>query len=380
MGRVWMLWALLFGLSAAMADEGLQKRESATKLMELFGFEQMYEQQLRSAVAMQQEVIESTMQELSSEQRAKIADETQTSIDTVLRQFPWQRMQDMFVEIYAEVFSLEELEALGAFYRSDAGQKFIQKQPQLMEAVMSKMTGIMQELIPELEKALEPYAKAQQAQMSPELKAAIEAAQKGDAKAQYELARMYDDGDGTEQDDAEAVKWYTKAAEQGNADAQNNLGVMYDNAEGVEENDERAVYWYTKAAEQGDSDAQCNLALMYDDGTGVELDDKKAIYWYTKAAEQGDTQAQHNLGVMYEEGEGVEKDEAAALKWYLKAAAQGYGDAQYNAALLYDEGRGTAKNDNLALYWFAKSAAQGDEDAKEQLDQALERLIQTNSR
>ncbi|MDA0238165.1 MAG: hypothetical protein O3B03_06590, partial [Proteobacteria bacterium] len=35
------------------------------------------------------------------------------------------------------------------------------------------------------------------------------------------------------QDDAKAVKWYRRAAEQGNAKAQYNLGLMYDNGQGV---------------------------------------------------------------------------------------------------------------------------------------------------
>jgi TPR repeat protein len=34
---------------------------------------------------------------------------------------------------------------------------------------------------------------------------------------------MYENGDGVEQDSAEAVRWYKKAAEQGDADAQNKV-------------------------------------------------------------------------------------------------------------------------------------------------------------
>jgi TPR repeat protein len=52
-------------------------------------------------------------------------------------------------------------------------------------------------------------------------------ADKGDAKAQYELARPFFSGTlGVAKDEAEAVKWYRKAAEQNVADAQYNLGVL----------------------------------------------------------------------------------------------------------------------------------------------------------
>ena len=45
-------------------------------------------------------------------------------------------------------------------------------------------------------------------------------AKKGNADAQYELARMYRDGRGVSKNDSSVVEWYTKAANQGHADAQ----------------------------------------------------------------------------------------------------------------------------------------------------------------
>jgi TPR repeat protein len=60
-----------------------------------------------------------------------------------------------------------------------------------------------------------------------------EAAEQGDADAQYNLGLMYDNGEGVEQDKFEAVKWYKKAAEQGHAEAQNNLGIMDRQSQGL---------------------------------------------------------------------------------------------------------------------------------------------------
>ena len=50
-----------------------------------------------------------------------------------------------------------------------------------------------------------------------------------------------------------------QAAEQGNAQAQFNLGWMYANGEGVRQDPVQAVQWYRKAAEQGLGNAQYNL-------------------------------------------------------------------------------------------------------------------------
>ena len=84
----------------------------------------------------------------------------------------------------------------------------------------------------------------------------LEKAISGDAESQYQLALCYRNGEGVEQSNEEAAKWYRFAAEQGDSIAQYNLGNCYENGEGVEQSYEEAEKWYRKAAEQGDSDAQ----------------------------------------------------------------------------------------------------------------------------
>jgi hypothetical protein len=62
-------------------------------------------------------------------------------------------------------------------------------------------------------------------------------AEKGKTNAQCNLGLCYQNGEGVEKDNAEAVKWLRearKATEQGLAEAQYNLGVYYDKGEGVE--------------------------------------------------------------------------------------------------------------------------------------------------
>ena len=139
------------------------------------------------------------------------------------------------------------------------------------------------------------------AQPSPEeIAEARAAADKGEAWAQYNLGNMYANGEGVPEDDATAVKWYTKSAEQGYADAQLNLGFMYDNGYGVPEDDATAVQWYTKAAEQGLASAQNNLGIMYVTGAGVPEDDVMAYMWWNLAAAQENDGAKKNKGIVQE--------------------------------------------------------------------------------
>ena len=73
-------------------------------------------------------------------------------------------------------------------------------------------------------------------------------AEKEDAKAQGDLGRLYDMGQGVPQDAQEALKWYRKAAEQGLVQAQFNLGMMYHKGQGVPQDFIRAHMWYNVAA------------------------------------------------------------------------------------------------------------------------------------
>ena len=122
------------------------------------------------------------------------------------------------------------------------------------------------------------------------------------------------------QDDLDTVR---QAAEQGDASAQFNLGNMYANEQGVLKDAAEAVRWYRLAAEQGLATAQLNLGFMYNTGKGVLKDAAEAVRWYRLAAEQGEATAQFNLGVMYDNGQGVLKDSVLAHMWSNIAGTNG---------------------------------------------------------
>ena len=103
------------------------------------------------------------------------------------------------------------------------------------------------DLSPEGLKALKQYLY----QNNNDIKAIRKKAENGDAEAQLNMGRMYNQGEGVGQNYKLAAEWFRKAADQVYAMAQYNLGVMYDNGEGVSRNYKQATDWYRKAADQG---------------------------------------------------------------------------------------------------------------------------------
>lgn len=71
-------------------------------------------------------------------------------------------------------------------------------------------------------------------------------------------------------------------AEGGHAAAQFNVAVLFEKGQGVTQDLAEAARWYTKAAEQGDAEAQYDVAVLYEMGTGVAADPDRARYWYDK--------------------------------------------------------------------------------------------------
>jgi len=223
----------------------------------------------------------------------------------------------------------------------------------------------------------------------------ILSAESGDAASQYQLGRLYDEGDGIDENNEKAVEWYRKSAEQGYAKAQGYLSEMYFIGEGVQVDDEKAAYWARKAANQGDALGQTNVGYMYDEGRGATEDNLKAIEWYllaaeqgfaeaqgllstvylyeeglenyekarywaSLAAEQGDALGQSSLGVIYEDGYGVPADNSTAIEWYRKAAAQDDARAQAMIGRMYYWGQGVDEDNERAFHWASLAADQGD--------------------
>ena len=229
-----------------------------------------------------------------------------------------------------------------------------------------------------------------------------QAANNGNSRAMYVMARYYNDGYEIVKIDTEKrntwckkafdydepvsmygyVSWVNeqeagyqkvageikKLAELGDALSQGILGYMYDSGNGVPQDYTKAVEWYRKAAEQGYAVAQKNLGVMYEYGTGVPQDYTKAVELYRKTAERGYARAQCSLGVMYANGTGVPQDYTKAVEWFRKAAEQELADAQLNLGVMYANGYGVPQSETKAVEWYRKAAEQGNETAKKNLE------------
>ncbi len=183
-------------------------------------------------------------------------------------------------------------------------------------------------------------------------------ANEGDASAQYDLAKYYYDLEEDEYLEL-AVKWLKKSAEQDYTKALFDLAILYEDAYGVEEDYEMAMNLFFKAAEKGYTKALTHIADCYFNGEILNCDGEKAYEYYKKAANLGDAYGQYMLAkyFIYEKFDENKRAEIEA-EYYKKSADQGFAPAQYELSLLYENGRGVEKNHEKYLELLNKAAEQ----------------------
>lgn len=152
-----------------------------------------------------------------------------------------------------------------------------------------------------------------QAESPDQLRIAREMIQVLDAYAVYKMGRY-----------EEAFARYKALAEADNRQGMLNLANMYANGLGTDQDLEQAFAWYRRSAQAGDAISMLEVANAYRLGLGVAADEKEALSWYQRAAEAGEPDAQWQLA-KHLITTGLD---AEGRMWAEHAAEQGQVDAQ----------------------------------------------------
>ncbi len=98
-----------------------------------------------------------------------------------------------------------------------------------------------------------------------------------------------------QQDFANAFNLWLKAAERGSADAQYQIARLYQQGRGIEQNTKKAFEYIQQSANNGQSQAQYELAQHYLQGNLVDKNETLALYWMQSAADNKHIKAKDYL-------------------------------------------------------------------------------------
>ena len=144
--------ALLCSAAPIMADEA-SKKTKIDEMLQLTHSDQMMKQSLEQVKSMQMEQMKKM--DLPAEARAHSEEIQQKLMALLADRMSYEKMKPVFVQLYADVYSEDEIDGIVSFYKSPAGKAMLDKMPQLMQRMMlmiQKLTGDMQ---PEMQRIIE---------------------------------------------------------------------------------------------------------------------------------------------------------------------------------------------------------------------------------
>ena len=198
----------------------------------------------------------------------------------------------------------------------------------------------------------------------------------------YRIGKCHAYGHGTQQNYEESAKWFQQAVDENNPFAAYSLAGQYLRGQGVEQSDAEAYSLYYLAAtheKQPNTYAQYQLGKMHRDGVGTEVNLEKSRLWYAKAyagflameETVADDKLYYRLGSMNMTGTGTEVDLEKARYYFEKAAELGNVDALYGLGKLYLKPEFPDYDPVKAVEYLEESAAKGNAFAKYQLGKLL---------
>ncbi len=144
------LLAAALCLAAPFAMAAQANDAQVDELLEVMRARQTVEAMLPQVAASQRQMVAqmTASQKLTTDQQAKLDRLLDKSMASVGRALSWEKLEPVYRDIYRQTFTAEDMDAMIGFYSSAAGQKLLDKMPQLMQ---NTMAGVQKLLVPMLE-------------------------------------------------------------------------------------------------------------------------------------------------------------------------------------------------------------------------------------
>ncbi|MEQ1514578.1 MAG: DUF2059 domain-containing protein [Lysobacteraceae bacterium] len=149
--------ALMASVSATSSAQAAPPTEAQVdKLMETMDMRRTLDDMFVQLDAMSEDMGQQFLgEDATPEQRKMLRDTIAKQQISMRKVMSWDTLGPIYRRVYTKLFTAEEVEAMTAFYGSDAGRGIMRKMPQAMQLSMQEMQPIMQTMITDMRKTLE---------------------------------------------------------------------------------------------------------------------------------------------------------------------------------------------------------------------------------
>ncbi len=145
---------VLLASTVTSADEG-SERKAVLKLLEITNARSMTDQLMKSIETMMTREFETAASDLTPEGREALTEVRKDSLKWIFDNLSWDQMRDMYIDIYTQVFTEDEINEIVQFYQSPLGRKMLKKMPELMRLTLEKSQVRIQKKMPLFQKKLQ---------------------------------------------------------------------------------------------------------------------------------------------------------------------------------------------------------------------------------
>jgi uncharacterized protein len=142
---------LLYGGSAAYADDNFH-RAAVEEMLRISKMDQI-DQMIKPLFQQVGKLMEQQFNQLNvpEDKRPLLKKYTQRIFDVMEEEMNWGKMKNEYIDLYVKVYTEDEVKDIMAFYRSPAGQKVIDKMPQLIQESMAVSQNRLKKILPKIQ-------------------------------------------------------------------------------------------------------------------------------------------------------------------------------------------------------------------------------------
>lgn len=139
----------MFGTAMAVPPSDASLKE----LIEITQSRQLLERSMAQMDSVMQTSMAQALQgkEVTPEMQQAMDDMRVRMVALMKQEMSWDVLEPMFIDIYQQSLTQEEVDGMLAFYKSEAGQAVIAKMPLIMQKTMQAMQQRMQVIMPKMQ-------------------------------------------------------------------------------------------------------------------------------------------------------------------------------------------------------------------------------------
>jgi hypothetical protein len=148
-----LLCGPVFATAAPASENSIKELLAVTQAQNLFeGMRAQFDALMGNGI--QQQLKGKTP---NAKQQAAIDNMRKKMVALMQGNLAWEKLESMYLRIYRDSFSEEEVAGMLAFYKTPAGQAVVYKMPVMMQKVMAEVQNMMSGSAPQMQKIMEEF-------------------------------------------------------------------------------------------------------------------------------------------------------------------------------------------------------------------------------